>query len=109
MRDKAKAVQYTLTRRSKLLAVNRPNLLQYLSTHHCVDCGNADARVLEFDHIDKDTKSYEIGVMLNTFKWEKILTEINKCEVRCANCHKIRSGIQFNWWRTKSNPSSNPN
>ena len=56
----------------------------------CQHCGNTDIRVLDFHHIDKDTK--EISVSQIVYKgWgkERILREIAKCEVLCANCHSI--------------------
>jgi hypothetical protein len=60
----------------------------YLESHPCVDCGNPDIRVLEFDHV-RGKKLYCIGV--GGLKSIRLLKEeILKCYVRCANCHKIR-------------------
>ena len=64
----------------------------YLSEHPCVDCGNTDHRVLEFDHVDPEKKKFTIcrkikdGVSLIT-----LAKEVEKCQVRCANCHRIRT------------------
>lgn len=33
-----------------------------------------------------------------SFSWDEILDEIKKCEVVCANCHRIRTAKQFNWY-----------
>jgi hypothetical protein len=56
----------------------------------CKRCGNSDARVLDFHHLDKNSK--ELGVSyIHTKGWgnARILREIAKCEVLCANCHRI--------------------
>jgi hypothetical protein len=51
--------------------------------------GEADPVVLEFDHLGD--KSFSIGAKLVQFKWQRILDEIEKCEVVCANCHRRRT------------------
>ncbi|WNM73006.1 HNH endonuclease [Streptomyces phage Persimmon] len=68
-------------------------LLEYLAMHPCVDCGEADPIVLEFDHLPEFEKSFEIGraVTSSTMSWAKVLTEIDKCEVVCCNCHRRRT------------------
>ena len=63
--------------------------LEYLKTHPCVDCGEHDPIVLEFDHV-RGTKINCVSVgVKDSWSVEKLTEEINKCEVRCANCHKI--------------------
>lgn len=60
----------------------------YLLRHPCVDCGEADLIVLEFDHV-RGTKVNNISrLRLNGAPLAIIQTEIEKCEVRCANCHR---------------------
>lgn len=58
----------------------------------CADCGySAHPRALDFDHIGTD-KLYDVGRMLhNRTAWDRVLAEIAKCEVVCANCHRIRT------------------
>lgn len=62
-------------------------LVDYLRAHPCVDCGEADLLVLEFDHRDGATKRLAVSAMLGRFGWSVIEAEIAKCDVRCANCH----------------------
>jgi glucan phosphorylase len=74
---------------------NTVSMIDYLKTHHCIDCGESDPIVLEFDH--QRDKRYQISRMLGNHSWENILKEIEKCDVRCANCHRRRTSKQFNW------------
>lgn len=69
----------------------------------CVDCGNSDVRVLHFDHV-RGTKVQSISTMVRVGAGlAKILEEIDKCEVRCANCHAIATYERLGGsWR--SNP-----
>ena len=56
----------------------------------CVDCGIKNHIVLDFDHL-RD-KKYNISKMVRDgFPWKVIKKEIEKCEVVCANCHRIRT------------------
>jgi hypothetical protein len=64
-------------------------LLAYFELHPCVDCGETDPLVLEFDHV-RD-KFFDIGAGLPDRNWQTILKEIAKCEVVCANCHRRRT------------------
>jgi hypothetical protein len=72
-------------------------LLDYFKTHPCVDCGEADPLVLEFDHI-RD-KSFDIAAALPDRNWESILKEIEKCDVVCANCHRRRTARRAGYLR----------
>jgi hypothetical protein len=73
-------------RKTEYRNLNRQKIKDYLSVHPCVDCGEKDIIVLEFDHL-KD-KKFEICDMSYSYSWDSILKEIEKCEVRCANCHR---------------------
>jgi len=57
----------------------------------CEHCGyREDARALQFDHIDPATKSFTIGSSSH-LAWERVVAEIAKCRVLCANCHMIKT------------------
>jgi hypothetical protein len=57
----------------------------------CVDCGyNAHPAALHFDHIDPLAKSFTIAAGWSRAK-HLLEAEIAKCEVRCANCHAVRT------------------
>jgi len=78
---------------------NREFITQYLSTHPCVDCGEADPVVLEFDHRDPTTKKADVGRLIHTTTVAIVRAEVDKCDVRCGNCHRIRTATQFGWYR----------
>lgn len=94
---------YTSKARTRNLTIRQEiqtRLLTYLSTHACVDCGESDPVVLDFDHIDGEKKSANIADMLkNRRSWSRIELEITKCTVRCANCHRRRTAKQFAWYK----------
>jgi len=55
----------------------------------CAKCDENDYLVLEFNHINPETKSFNIGKTKGKSKsWSTILNEVKKCEILCANCHK---------------------
>ena len=76
---------------------NRRRVAEYLRSHPCVDCGESDPIVLEFDHRDGVVKKAKVSLLLNSNGWATIKAEIEKCDVRCANCHRRRTARQFGW------------
>ena len=63
----------------------------YLATHPRVDCGESDPIVLDFDHV-RGKKVAAISTMIGRgFQLERIKEEIEKCEVRCSNCHRRKT------------------
>jgi hypothetical protein len=72
-------------------------ILEYFLKHPCVDCGEKDPRVLDFDHL-KD-KYRNISAMVKAqVSHSRLNKEIEKCEVRCANCHRKRTSDIFHYW-----------
>lgn len=78
-------------------ARNRREIYSYLQGHPCVDCGERDLLVLEFDHRDPVLKWKAVAILAMTKRWARVLTEIEKCDVRCVNCHRRRTARQFDW------------
>lgn len=57
----------------------------------CTDCKKTYPHyVMDFDHLDPNTKSFNIGTWKGQSK-ENLIKEIAKCELVCANCHRIRT------------------
>jgi hypothetical protein len=81
--------------------LKRQKLADYLLSHPCVDCGESNILTLHFDHRDPVEKSFSIGSERKRLRWEVIEAEIAKCDVRCANCHAIRTAHQSRSWRLK--------
>ena len=68
-------------------------LAAYFATHPCVDCGERDIRCLQFDHRDRSTKTANVACLLrHAGPGRSSLAEIEKCDVRCANCHSRTDG-----------------
>jgi hypothetical protein len=69
---------------------------EYLEKNPCVDCGQSNPVLLDFDQRSDKFKS--ISEMIKSrYSWNKIKEEISKCDVRCANCHRLRTAKQFGW------------
>lgn len=68
------------------------------SEHPCVDCGEDNPIVLQFDHRDPKAKSFNLSHAPRLgVSFETLMAEIAKCDLRCANCHTIRTSHQRHW------------
>jgi hypothetical protein len=76
----------------------RALLAKYLLAHPCVDCGEMDPVILEFDHLGpkRGNVSFLAGGGLSA---KALLREIATCEVVCANCHRQRTASSDGSWR----------
>jgi hypothetical protein len=87
-------------RRAQVRAAHQQRLAEHLRTHPCVDCGESDLRVLDFDHEEPCDKTADVArLAAMNIAWERIAAEIAKCSVRCANCHRRRTAEMFGYWR----------
>ena len=69
---------------------NKLKLLAYRGGK-CVDCGfSGHYSALEFDHV-RGTKSFTIAASGVAQRWDVIAAEADKCDIRCATCHAIRT------------------
>jgi len=61
----------------------------------CQICGYSRCLIaLDFHHIDESTKEFGLSQRDLTKSWVKILVELNKCVLVCANCHReIHAGL----------------
>lgn len=80
---------------------NRREVLLYLKTHPCLDCGRAEPVALEFDHRVPALKVNNVSTMMVSKRWPRVFAEIQKCDVRCANCDRQRTAVRFHWRKAR--------
>lgn len=91
-----RAIEYT----KKVKLRNKQFLLDYLLKHPCIDCEECDPIVLEFDHKDSKNKiDCVVQLAEDGISIKKLKEEIEKCDVRCANCHRRKTAKQRNYYR----------
>lgn len=106
--NRARSRQYYAKNRSKHIDTIRKRneirrndvqqkICEYLSQHPCVDCGETDIVVLEFDH--QRDKEMNVSRLVNSYGWKRVQVEIEKCEVVCANCHRRRTATSQEFYR----------
>ena len=96
-KERHNAMIHARTRRLRLELATR--IVEYLRAHPCVDCGESNPLVLEFDHL-RDKIDNVSSLVRRLSNWAAIEAEIEKCEVVCANCHRIRTakrGGSYRW------------
>ena len=79
----------------------RDRMRVYINTHlqanPCIDCGESNTIVLEFDHINDDKEFNISDAVRSGYGMPRIIAEIAKCEVRCANCHRKKTYERGGW------------
>tara|TARA_R110000772_G_scaffold17946_3_gene50034 strand:+ start:173369 stop:173830 length:462 start_codon:yes stop_codon:yes gene_type:complete len=79
---------------------NRKKLFNFYLNNPCVDCTESDPIVLECDHKEGVVKFKIVSEMVNSgYSWDRIQEEIDKCDVRCSNCHKKRTAKDQGWYK----------
>lgn len=78
------AAKASVTKRRKQL---KETLTEYKQLRKCERCGDKRYYVLEFHHLHSK-KNNIANMIANANSWERILKEIEKCQLLCANCHK---------------------
>jgi hypothetical protein len=80
-------------------------MLRELRARPCIDCGNTfEPHQMDFDHREGTRKSFRLtsgGAMLRPTA--SLLEEAAKCDVVCANCHRVRT-----WHRHRDRAQGSP-
>lgn len=89
--NKPKMMARAQEARKQLVQEIRKYLQELKSKTPCTDCGvHYPFYVMQFDHI-KGEKKFDIGRSNKWTSWTRVLEEIDKCEIVCANCHAERT------------------
>ena len=68
----------------------------------CAKCGFSDIRALDWHHLDPNEKVNSISEMIrDRVSMDKLQVELDKCELICANCHRIEEQRLGNWTKNK--------
>ena len=86
--EKAAAIQKKILRQEETRRV-----IEQHKSKPCKDCGYSfPPYVMDFDHREPESKEFDISsAFQRKMSLERILDEIAKCDLVCANCHRIRT------------------
>ena len=82
-----------LARNREASKQSRRDIIREAKSVPCMDCGvEYPYYVMDFDHRDPSQKSFTIGLIVGQGQPIALLMqEIEKCDVVCSNCHRIRT------------------
>lgn len=82
-------------------AALRKKMQHYVWTQKRTPCMDCDVQynpwVMQFDHRPEEEKVADISKLVRGGSWKKLVDEIAKCDVVCANCHIMRTATRGNW------------
>jgi hypothetical protein len=95
--NRKKYIEKAKTKHLSNVIRNKEHIAQHLRDNPCVDCGEKDIEVLQFDHIKPlNGPGGRIGNFIS-YSLKRLQEEMKKCDVRCANCHVRRSRRMQGW------------
>ena len=75
-------------------------LIEHFKENPCISCGETNPILLDFDHLG-DKKMNIAQAIKNRWSLEKLQDEIDKCQVLCSNCHRMKTAKDHNWYMYK--------
>lgn len=86
------------TRAEKPWMRERRLFFEGLKDRSCADCGGRFPHfVMDWDHRPGEVKLFNISYAKSSFARERVVAEIAKCDLVCANCHRIRTAREGGW------------
>ncbi len=79
--------EYQYNKSKERYAATKLWLSEYKGARGCSRCNEVDPICLDFHHLDPTIKDGMISTMM-TCSQKRILDEISKCIILCANCHR---------------------
>jgi hypothetical protein len=97
--DPSKDIRRAAARNRRVREEVHTWVMAYLASHPCVDCGEADPVVLDFDHV-RGVKEYSVWELVTSrYPLWRVKAEVAKCDVRCANDHRRATARRSGDWR----------
>jgi len=59
----------------------------FKKTLKCSVCGESNSNCIQFHHKEPSKKEINISTAARTYRQERLLKEIEKCEILCIDCH----------------------
>jgi|TARA_R100000278_G_C5410870_1_gene143022 hypothetical protein len=94
--NKKKIISRSSARNKRQKKKNKEFVYRVKRRYNCVDCGESNPIVLEFDHVRGEKKKAIADMVVNYYSIKTIKEEMRKCEIRCANCHRIKTSERKN-------------
>ncbi len=88
-KHKQKIIARSKEGNKKRIKRNKEYILAVKSKSGCIDCGEKNHIVLDFDHVRGEKFGNVSDLARQAYGMKTLKTEIEKCEVRCSNCHRI--------------------
>ena len=68
------------------------SMVRELKSRPCADCGGEfPFYVMDFDHREGEEKTAHVAMLTSSLSLKRLLKEIAKCDLVCANCHRVRT------------------
>lgn len=78
----------------KRTEINLQNLNR-LKQKPCTDCGRQYPHIsMDFDHRESECKIDNVSRLISS-SWARIEKEVDKCDLVCSNCHRIRTYVRY--------------
>lgn len=69
-----------------------------LKTQPCMDCGRSfPPCAMDFDHREGEIKIATVSKLRSSGNMKQIKKELEKCDLVCAVCHRIRTATRAGW------------
>jgi len=88
LKNRAKILEKSAKRNKLRRSWNRKFLARVKEMFHCIDRGEDESILLDFDHVRGKKVSNVSDMVGGSYSIKAIKNEIRKCEVRCSNCHR---------------------
>ena len=89
--NKGKIISRSSARNKRQRKKNKAFVDRVKRMFNCVDCGESNPVVLDFDHVKGEKKRAIADMVSNYYSIKTIKEEMRKCEIRCANCHRKKT------------------